>query len=134
MPAKDRLHDTVKRVLIKAGWEITGEQIALKIGKRRLWIDLQVQHIQTSQVIFVEVKDLSSASMVETFALAVGKFVLYRTVLKQIGNDSPLYLSVPVHVADDFLNDELGKLIVNVENVNLIVFDPIREEIVRWNA
>ncbi|NWF68880.1 MAG: hypothetical protein HXY40_07330 [Chloroflexi bacterium] len=29
MPAKDRYHDTVKRALIKDGWQIAGEQTTL---------------------------------------------------------------------------------------------------------
>jgi XisH protein len=41
LPAKDRYHDTVKHALFKDGWTIVDEQVKVRIGRRRLWIDLR---------------------------------------------------------------------------------------------
>jgi hypothetical protein len=43
MPAKDRYHDTVLHALVKAGWQITAQPVAVIVENRRLWIDLQAE-------------------------------------------------------------------------------------------
>ena len=45
MPAKDKYHDTVINSLKKEGWTVISDQVTLRIGDRRLWIDLKVQNL-----------------------------------------------------------------------------------------
>ena len=40
MPAKDSIHETVKEVVIKDGWEITNDPYVISYGERFLFVDL----------------------------------------------------------------------------------------------
>jgi hypothetical protein len=86
MPAKDRYHDVVKRALIKDGWIITREQVALIIGKRRLFVDIQISKLGETDAALIEVKTFQQPdSQVEAFANALGQYLLYETALRYIG-------------------------------------------------
>jgi hypothetical protein len=133
MPAKDRHHDTVKRALIKDGWTITDEQATLPVEYRNLYIDIEATQSQTNLIIFVEVKELGEVgSAVEALANAVGKYVLYRVALDLRGQTDLLYIAVTEAAYRGILSEALGKNAVARLNIPLIIFDPVREVIVRW--
>lgn len=133
MPAKDRYHDAVVRALIKSGWTITAEQIAVIIAERRLWIDIQAVKSSESLAIVVEVKGFENRpSPVQYLAEAVGKYVLYRAALDFIEITTPLYLAVPGVAYDGILSEEIGQQAIAKAGISLIVFDPIKEEITQW--
>ncbi|MHB8627289.1 MAG: element excision factor XisH family protein [Aggregatilineales bacterium] len=48
MPIQNKYHDSVRRALIKVGWDITGEEVLLRIGKRRFWADIRTAKKMTS--------------------------------------------------------------------------------------
>lgn len=45
MPAYDRYHQAVRNALIKDGWTITDDPLALSVGKRTLYVDLGAEQI-----------------------------------------------------------------------------------------
>ncbi len=62
MSARDIYHNTVKSALQKDGWTITHDPFPLKIGKKRLSIDLGAERLiaaenQSSKIV-VEVKSI----------------------------------------------------------------------------
>ena len=133
MPAKDRYHDVVVRALIKAGWTITAEQIAIILTERRLWIDIQAVKASESRAILVEVKGFENKpSPVESLAEAVGKYVLYRVALDYIEITTPLYLAVPTVAHEGILSEEIGHQAIIKAGISLVVFDPVKEEITQW--
>ncbi len=44
------------RALVKAGWTIVKEQVAIVLSKRRLWIDIRAAKETENLAILVEVK------------------------------------------------------------------------------
>ena len=91
MPAKDRYHDTLKKALIKDQWLVADEQVKLKVGDRRLWIDLEAEHRTERTLILVEVKEMVSASPVDDLADSVGQYLMYRVALENKSIEIPLY-------------------------------------------
>lgn len=133
MPAKDRYHNTVVRALIKAGWDITDEQVAVILGDRRLWIDIEAVNVTDHLTILVEVKGFEHMpSPVDYLAEAVGKYVIYRAALEYGEVAAPLFMAVPRAAYDGILSEDIGQQIIARTGINLLVFDPNREEIVAW--
>ncbi len=133
MPVKDRYHDTVVRALSKDGWTVTGEQVRLRILGRRLWVDIRAVKADKSVSILVEVKGFENApSPVEYLASAVGKYVLYASILNDLKSDERLYLAVPELAYNGILSEKIGQSVINRAEIRLIVFDPEGEEIVKW--
>lgn len=133
MPAKDRYHDTVKRALIKDGWSITGEHVKIGIENRSLFVDIEASKIDGSLVILVEVKELEDTrAQVEALANALGKYALYRLALNAMDSKIALYLAVTQAAYQGILSEKIGILALNDANIALLVFDPMREEIVAW--
>jgi len=134
MSAKDHYHDVVVRALVKAGWVITSEQFRLIIPDRQLYVDIRAAKDTESLDILIEVKGFENArSPVEYLAGAIGKYILYRTVLDFAGIDAPLYMAVSRKAAyNGILNEQIGKEVVRRAQVHLLVFDPESEEILAW--
>jgi hypothetical protein len=133
MPAKDRYHDTVARALTKEGWNVTDEQVKLMLANRRLYVDIRAVKANEILSILVEVKGFENApSQVEYLADAVGKYVLYSSILNDLNSDERLYLAVPELAYNGILSEKLGQSVIKKAEIRLIVFDPEREEIVQW--
>lgn len=133
MPAKDHLHDSVKRALIKAGWAIDNEQVRLKVGDRNLWIDIQASRSGLQNTVLIEVKGFENApSLVEELSDAVGQYIVYSFALVAKQISMPLYLAVPNAAYEGIWIEELGQGLVESVGIKLLVFDPITEEVVRW--
>jgi len=133
VPAKDRYQDTVIRALQKAGWPLITEQIAIIVEDRRLWIDIRARKEAEDLAILIEVKGFEGMpSPIEYLANATGKYAMYRATLDYLQIEMPLYMAVPEAAYRGILSEEIGKQTLKHNNVRLLVFDPEREEIVRW--
>lgn len=135
MPAKDRYHDTVKRALVKDGWKIIREQVTFIVEKRQVQIDLSVSkaNVSSTELVFIEIKSFIRRSAVEDLAHAIGKYLLYRLVLEEIGVEpSMLYLAIPQAAFTKIFSEPLGKLAHSRFNLLLLVVDMEQEEIIQW--
>lgn len=132
MPAKDRYHDRLKNALVKDQWLITDEQVKLKIGDRRLWIDLEAEHRTERTLILVEVKEMVSASQVDDLANSVGQYLMYRVALENKNIQIPLYMAVSTTTLRGILSEEIGQLMIERFQISLIIFDPEDEVITEW--
>ncbi len=133
MPAEDRYHPLVVRLLIKDGWRIVTEQYKLIVGDRRLWIDIQASKAEQSLMILVEIKGFeTSPSAVSELGDAAGQYLLYQIALEAHGFSLPLYLAVPEAAYQGILSEELGKRMIARIGLKLLVFDPDQEVITRW--
>ncbi|MCC7450176.1 MAG: fatty-acid synthase [Anaerolineae bacterium] len=133
MPAIDRYHNSVKRALITDGWRIIHEQIFIKYEDRHIWLDIQAERSSDEQIALFEVKGFEAiSSPVEALESALGQYVLYEAIFDALDIASPLYLAVPREAYDNFLRHPFFQVGLRKAGVKLLVFDPIKEEIVRW--
>lgn len=136
--AKDIYHDTVRVALEKDGWTVTDDPLTLKVGKRSTYIDLGAEKLlaaeREGQRIAVEVKSFVSPSLVKDLEQALGQYIMYGQVLKMQNSDRLLYLAIAETVFLDFFSEELPQLMIELNNLKLLIFDPDLEEIVKWTA
>jgi hypothetical protein len=133
MPAKDRYHDVVKQALLKDGWTIEDEQVKLKIGQRRLWVDLQVGRASEGGSMLIEVKGLeSNLSIVEALESTVGQYAVYQATLNAKRLDMPLVLAIPDSAYFGIFEEELGHAVRAFLDLKLVVFNSVSEEVLLW--
>lgn len=133
MPAKDSVHEIVKRALIRDRWQIVRDQFPIRVGSKRLWVDLSAEKKDLSQAAFIEIKDMRDESFVEALRNAIGQYVVYRAALRYIDmGHVPLYLAVPQAAISSIFETEIGALVIHEIELNLVAFDPVVEEITQW--
>ena len=136
MPAKDIFHDAVKNALIKDGWTITHDPLTLKWGRDNMFVDLGAEKLLTAEregrKIAVEVKSFIGASDVRELEQAFGQYFLYRAVIEETSPERILYLAISQGVFQDVFEDDLGRLLMKKYHPPLVVFDSLKEEVVKW--
>lgn len=133
MPARDHYHINVKNALIADGWRIVREHVFIKYEDRHIWIDLQAERSSDEQVALFEVKGFEDVpSPVETLESALGQYVLYQAILEALEMTTPLFLTVPEEAYNNFLSHPFAQVGLRKVGVKLLIFDPIKEEVVQW--
>ena len=84
------------------------------------------------QKIAVEIKSFVSLSPISDFHTALGQFLNYRIMLEAKEPDRQLFLAVPVEIYKTFFQSRFAQVTTKRHNLNIIVYDPMSEEIVQW--
>ena len=136
MPAKDLYHQSAKNALIKDGWTITHDPLHLKWGKRDMYVDLGAEKLiaaeKAGQRIAVEVKTFAGLSDMTDLEQALGQYLAYRSVITRTKSNRSLYLAVHDRVYVDIFDEPIAKLLVEDYNIQIIVFEPEQEVILKW--
>jgi hypothetical protein len=136
MPARDRYHDQVIHALIKDGWTITHDSLRLQWGLKDMYVDLGAEQLLAAEKgpikIAVEIKSFVGLSEMDDLEKAVGQFVVYHDVLRNIEPDRVLYLAVNEEIFVDLFEEPIGKLLIANGRVRLLVFDQQQEVIRQW--
>ncbi len=136
MPAKDIYHNNVITALEKDGWTITNDPLPLKIGKRTLSVDMGTEKLfaaeKQGRKIAVKVKSFVSASPVHDLEQAVGQYILYEDILEQSEPERIIYLAIRTEVYAQIFSEPIGQILLENKRFKLIVFDSLKETIVRW--
>ncbi len=126
----------MKRALIKDGWKITAENLHLPWGGRDTFVDIAAEKIfiaeKEGRKIAVEVKSFVGKSDISEFEKAVGQFIVYRFAMRKREPERQLFLAVELGIYENFfVNPEVLELI-ETEDLKVMVFDKLKEVIVRW--
>lgn len=136
MPARDLYHDIVRNALIKDGWTITHDPFHIGYGDVDIYVDLAAEQPiaaeRDGQKIAVEVKSFLGYSIVKDVEQALGQYVLYRSIIEEVDSQRVLYLAVDVVAYESILQRTGFQMIVTKNNVNIIVVELKKEEIVKW--
>jgi hypothetical protein len=136
MPAKDIYHDVVKRALVKDGWKITHDPLMLRVGAKDMYVDLGAERLVAAEKaghkIAVEVKSFVSPSEMDDLEKAVGQYILYHDALIEREPDRTLYLAVPKDIQRELFDEPVGQMLLKYQRVQLMVFDPRQEVVLRW--
>jgi hypothetical protein len=136
MPARDKYHGQFKAALIKDGWLVTDDPLYLKYGAKDMYVDLGAEEVigaeKAGRKIAVEIKSFLGRSDMADLEMALGQFVLYRSVMEKTEPDRQLYLAVPELAYVELFEEPVGRLLIEQEKLLLIVFDPRKEEIKLW--
>ncbi|MDF5729555.1 MAG: XisH family protein [Rhizonema sp. PD38] len=137
MSAKDKFHDVVKTSLKKDGWVITDDPLRIAVDRiTNVFIDLAAEKLivadREGQKIAVEVKSFLSPSTISEFHTALGQFINYRYALADYEPQRVLYLAVPVVIYEEFFTTPFIHSVIQRSQISLLIFDPVKEEIVQW--
>jgi XisH protein len=137
MPAKEIFHPVVISALEKEGWIVTHNPLYLKVDDDKLYVDLGAQNNllgaeRYGEKIAVEVKCFLGFSLIEKFHEAMGQAWNYKVVLEDQQPDRLLYLAVPEDIYEDFFTQRFARMSVARMQLNLLVFNPVKEEVVSW--
>jgi hypothetical protein len=134
MPAKDKFHDVVRQALIADGWHITADPFFLQWGGVDMYVDLAAEKViaaeKNGQKIAVEIKSFIGPSVMAEFHMAVGQYIDYRHVLQHKEPERMLYLAIPIDTYTTFFALPFAQSVITSQNIQLIVYDVIREVIV----
>jgi hypothetical protein len=135
MPAKDMYHDAARNALVKDGWTITDDPLRLVWGKKDFYVDLGAERILAAEklgrVIAVEVKSFVGDSPMADMEKALGQFMLYHSIMRRTEPERTLFLALPENAAKVF-DEPVGRLLLEDYEIQAIVFDPEKQEIIRW--
>jgi hypothetical protein len=138
VPARDLYHQTVKTALLKDGWTITHDPLTLSFGRREVYADLGAERLLAAErgpeKIAVEVKSFRGASDLRDLELALGQYVLYRSLLARLDPGRKLFLAVPKIVVSTTLTDLISQPVLEDLGVAWLAFDPNEETIVQWKS
>ena len=136
MPAKDIFHPHVRRALEKDGWTITDDPLLLPWGSAPVYVDLGAEKMIAAEKgqhkIAVEIKSFLRSSRTEDLEDAMGQIVLYRYLLRRTQADRELFLAIRKDVYESYVSLPHVIEFLQTEQVNLLVFDPLTEEVVQW--
>lgn len=134
--ARDLFHEDVKEALIKEGWTVTNDPLSFKIGKMQIQIDLGAERLvaaeRGAERIAVEIKTFSNLSFITALYEAVGKYIIYRNVLRRIQPDRTLFLALPESIFDRFFEESIIQETVQEEEINLILYNQTDKLITKW--
>lgn len=139
--AKDLYHNEVKAALQKEGWIVTDDPYILDLKAHSIFtsnleIDLGAEKIlgaeKGSQKIAIEIKTLSSASLIYSLHNLVGQYVNYRIGLKLIEPERLLYVAIPEDAYLNLVGQPFFQMILSENQMNLIVYEPISQSIIKW--
>ena len=135
MPARGVYHDAVKRALEKDGWHISDDPYHLGWGGRDLYVDFGSEIVAAEKEnsrIAVAIKSFLGRSEIAELERSIGQFIMYRTLLGRKEPERMLYLAVPNKILVNLFEDGMGKLLIEDARVQVVGYDPSREEVTKW--
>lgn len=87
---------------------------------------------RNGEKIAVEIKSFVGLSATTEFNAALGQFLKYQLALEEEQPDRTLYLAIPLDTYRSFFSLELPRRLIERYNVRLIIYNPKKEEIFKW--
>lgn len=136
MPTKDFYHDIVKKALQSDGWLITHAPLTLRWEGTDVFVDLGAEQLlaaeKSERKIAVEIKSFIGKSPIDDLEKAIGQFVLYTDILTRLEPNRSLFLAVSDEVYSQVFSRSIGKLLLENNRLNLLMFNRKKEIIIQW--
>ena len=138
MAAKDIFHGEFVRALRKDGWTITDDPLTFRVMNTDLLIDIGAERLlgaeRGDERIAVEIKSFIGKSAVQDLKEAAGQFLLYEEALKRspANVDRVLLLAVRLPIYVSLFENGIGKILLESQRLQLVVFNADEEEITKW--
>ncbi len=134
--ARDKFHEEVRHALENDGWTITADPLSFKVGKVQVQIDLGAERMiaaeRDSEKIAIEIKTFGHISFITALYEAVGKYIIYRNILKITQPERTLYLATPESVYNRFFEEPVIERMMQEEGFKLVIYDQITQSITKW--
>lgn len=134
--ARDKFHEDVRTALENDGWKITDDPLTFKIGNLQVQIDLGLERLiaaeKDTEKIAVEIKTFGNLSFITALYEAIGKYIIYRNVLKLREPERLLFLALPETAFNRFFEESIIQSVVKDENFKLVIYNPHNKTIIKW--
>ncbi len=134
--ARDLYHESVKKALIKEQWDITHDPLSFKLGNTQVQIDLGAERIIAAErgkdKIAIEIKTFINQSFITALYEAVGKYVVYRNVLRLLQPERELYLALPEDIYHRFFGEPVITKTMEEEKFKLVIYNQTTQIITQW--
>src|SRR5688572_7976880 len=135
MPTLDVCHDQVLRAFQKDGWQVVQSPSRVYVEPRYVYIDARLSrgtNGRREQVMLLEIKCFPDEdSTTRDFYTAIGQYLLYRAMIRELGWEYPLYLSVPASIFE-LVFDTSAMRVVRESQIKIVVVDIETETITQW--
>ncbi len=133
MPQKDSYHDSVRKALEKDGWTVTHDPLTLRLEDVKFYVDLGAEKIiEPNQKIAVEIKVFGGLSFLNEFEKAVGQYLIYEQFLQELFPERVLFLAVSHDIFEASFSLPTIKAVLSKRGIKILVFDAVKEEIIKW--
>lgn len=146
MPPRDSIHHIVKQAIIKDGWQITDDPYVISYGERFLFVDLAATESSTPDQIFgqfigaeyqnsriaIEIKEFGGKSAIADLEQAIGQYILYQLLLKQVDPEREVYLAIPDIAYYSLFSEPIGELVIAELPLKLLIVDLQKTEVKQW--
>lgn len=134
--ARDKFHQEVRLALENEGWVITDDPLLFKVGKIQIQIDLGAEQLiaaeRGTEKIAVEIKSFTHPSFITALYEAIGKYILYRSVLKVRAPERILFLAVPEIAFNRFFQESVIQNMMREEGFKIVLYDQYTKTITKW--
>ena len=138
MARKDLIHDAVKNALIKDGWNVNFDPFYLEIigEKGHYEIDLGAEKVviatKKNEKIAVEIKSISSGSLLNAFHTVLGQYLDYKRVMEDNNLERTLYIGVENEKYELILKSPFVLRQIEYYKIPLLIIDKNEEKILLW--
>lgn len=139
MSAKNVYHDVVVDALTADGWTVTHDPLELRHLGQHLSVDLAAERTivaaeKSGEKIAVEIQSFLGLSEVYDLHRAIGQYMIYRAVLREIEPDRVIYLAVPRRTGEGILGEPFGQFVRDRMAVELLIFDETTRRVWQWTS
>ena len=137
MPRRDFYHEAFKEALVKDGWTITHDPLAL-LSKVEggLQTDIGAEKVITAEKgwkkIAVEIRSFTTPSALHEFIKSTGQYRAYKLAMNLKKSDRFLYIAIPSFAWKVIANKEIVQALIDDVNMKIILYDPIEKNIDAW--
>ena len=146
MPPRDSIHNIVKQAIVKDGWQITDDPYVISYGERFLFVDLAATEssrldritgrfigaeYQNSRIA-IEIKEFRGPSAIANLEQAIGQYIVYQLLLKQVDPERQVYLAIPDTTYYDLFSEPIGELVIAEIPLKLVIIDLKKTEVKQW--
>lgn len=82
--------------------------------------------------IAIEIKTFGNLSFITALYEAVGKYIIYRNVLKIRESERVLFLAVPERTFNLFFMEEIVQKVMQEEHFKIVIYNHEIQKIIRW--
>ncbi|MEZ2229965.1 MAG: XisH family protein [Microcoleus sp.] len=146
MPARDSIHNIVKQAIVKDGWQITDDPYVISYGERFLFVDLGATESSSldridgrfigaeyqNSRIAIEIKEFRGPSRIANLEQAIGQYIVYQLLLKQVDPERQVYLAIPDTIYYDLFSEPIGELVIAEIPLKLVIIDLKKTEVKQW--
>lgn len=129
MARRDKIHQIIIEALEKDGWTITHDPFRVKLEKNGKAVEMDlgaekfVEAKRDNDEIVIEIKSFLDLSLLNDLYDALGKYLSYRSILRQKNIERDLFLAISTITHYRIKQSSVIHTILEDYDVNLVIID-----------